>query len=140
MNLTVIPAGVLLVLCCVAVDHLPFGDSVTVFRVQCAGVAEDGRCPASEGTARPVTFRAFPDLQRVIYWSDQNAPKRLHHCAVRNARNWSCAADDGSNNVADHSWQMVGGRFHEVSDNAAVDSRIQVSRWHWWWVRLQERA
>jgi hypothetical protein len=140
MNYAWIPIGTLLGLSWVAIDHLHLDRSLTVYQLQCSQGLQDGHCMSAETTRNPVTFRVYSDLQRVIYWSDHEVPQRLHHCAVRNLSNWSCEFRNPADDTAKHSWQMVDGRFYDLSAASADagHSQIQVSRWRWWWVRMTE--
>jgi len=126
-------------------ESLPFRSEVTVYNMFCTGERKGGQCDAEEQTANTATYKAFAEQQTVVYWyGDNDAPKRLWHCAVRDARNWSCQWGVRLEQLPELEYQMVNGEFSEyapgVPDHRTPGVFYRVSKWHWWLVWLSEKA
>jgi len=132
-------------------DSLPIGSEVTVYRLFCKGVTGDrqtglpvGQCQAKEETANPTTFKVFVERQTVVYWTGENdTPYRLRHCAVRDARNWSCQLGEFLEEEPAIEWHVRDGELRKDYSNLSLymasGSRFySVSKRRWWWVRLVE--
>ena len=135
-----------LVLVCLALlwafgESLPFGSEITVYNAFCTAERKDGRCNAVEQTAKTTTYKAFPEQQTVVYWfSDNTAPKRFWHCAVRDARNWSCQYGTELQQFPEVKYEMVDGEFDDVIPGTlSAAGFYRVPKWRWWWIRLTER-
>lgn len=123
-------------------ESLPFQNEVTVYKMFCTGGLKQGKCNSKEETANPTTFKALVDQQTVIYWhGEKDPPNRLLHCAVRNARNWSCQLGNTLEDNPKIQWVMVDGEYREVVEKPFISSNeifYQVPKWYWWWIRLSQ--
>lgn len=118
-------------------DLLPFASEVTVFETICHGVRKDGDCQGKEEPLTKTTYKPMTDQQIVLAWGDDSAPVRLNNCAVRDGRNWACDGILGSRS------QMIDGRYHRISgdwSSSPSDSVFQVTKWYWWWLKLDSKA
>ena len=70
-------------------ESLPFTSEVTVYLGFCPTEPKTA-CPKGEEAAGYTTYRAHMESQSVIYWSKNGPPSKYEHCAVRDAKNWSC--------------------------------------------------
>jgi hypothetical protein len=122
-------------------EALPFRTETTVYRLFCTGALTQGKCNAKEETANPSTYKAFVDQQTIVYWFENSpGPKRLQHCAIRNAKNWSCQLGNQLEDNPRYEWQMIDGQLRENGPTAlSRDLFYQVPKWRWWLVWLEEK-
>ena len=112
-----------------AFDNAPFASEIVVYQGWCPTArSEAGTCPAGEQSANPVTFKAFPETQSVVYWYKNQAPSRMTKCAVRDAENWSCNEGEGYLSA------MVDGRISERTGLASMFYQVPKYKWYWLWL------
>ena len=115
-------------------------NEITVYHMFCTNGRVNGVCRSREETANPTTYKVFPDLQSVVYWSGDGSPSRFTYCAVRDVSNWTChygkAGESGR-----VEYMMADGNYSEYAEApmfASTTLFYPVSRWRWWMVKLSE--
>jgi hypothetical protein len=111
-------------------------NEITVYKF-CTDGRVNGVCNSKEEqTANPTTYKAFPDLQSVVYWTGDGPPSRFTSCAVRDVSNWTChygrAGESGR-----VEYTMTDGNYSEYAEApmfASTTLFYPVSRWRWWMV------
>lgn len=116
------------------------GTEVTLYKMFCTKGRVDGVCKSEEQTANPTTYKVFVEQQVVIYWVGDSSPVRLPFCAVRDARNWSCKYETGSE-IPRREYIMSNGNYYEVGEPRLLgsDPFYTVSAWRWWSVWLAQK-
>lgn len=127
------------------IDYVPFRTEVTVYHAFCNTNIINGNCNGVEETAGRTTYRANPDQQTVIYWSEGLSPSKFQNCTVRDSKNWVCTRtyDQGLNEDVS---KMIDGVFSQggTSDfyRIMILSRAKkwrdVSRWDWGFIWMTE--
>lgn len=112
--------------------HAPFASEITVYQAWCPSARNAaGVCNSGEEAANPVTYKASPDTQTVVYWFKGGAPSSMTHCAIRDARNWSCNKD------SPYATSMVNG---ELTYSSVLGQPFyQVPKYKWYWLWLQTK-
>ena len=123
---------------------LPFQSEVIVYIAFCPTPRVNEKCGAGEETSYTTTYKALPDQQAVVYWSAGNGkPAKYEHCAVRDAKNWSCHKD-GDNGERIYEYTMADGQFAETAAPGHFDRSsifYPVPKWKWYLINLnQSRA
>ncbi len=116
-------------------DSLPFQDEITVYEMSCSEPIKDGICKAKEETLGRTTFKAFPNQQVVIHWSEEGVRilQRDNDCVVRDSKNWSCKVD-GSSFIK----IMADGKFRYGYYADSPTAFYTVHKGYWWWVRITQ--
>ena len=121
-------------------DLLPFGSEVTIYDMSCLGQWTNGKCIGQERTNGTTTYKAFPEQQTVVWWygpPDSSEPQRYWHCAVRDARNWTCQNGITLEELPAIQFKMIDGEMQGLP--VGEFPFYTVSKWHWWQVRLSEK-
>ena len=110
-------------------DDILFANEIAVYQGWCPRLrTEAGVCQVGEESANPVTYKASPETQSVVYWFKDHAPSRMTNCAVRDAKNWSC------NQGEEYSTAMVDGRLAETSKLGPMFYQVPKYKWYWLWL------
>ena len=122
--------------------NYPFRTEVTVYLAFCPdGVqSADNGCSKGEQNANPMSYKAVPATQTMLWWGNDGAPHTLKVCAVRDAFNWSCELGEKPAGPGERSfvYQMVDGNYSDVSNIPGyVPIFYQVSKFHWYWNKLK---
>jgi hypothetical protein len=115
-------------------DSLPFQDEISSYIAFCPDGRKDGKCKSEEQAFDKITHKAIAESQVVIYWRDGSLTRRYADCAVRNSKNWTCNVEGRS----DPTLMMEGAYQDEFL--LASDRFYQVSKWHWWWLKIDSKA
>ena len=115
-----------------------FTHSVRVYPVECEGQVVFGTFCDGELTIPldPSTFRAFPQRQTVIEWSDDGTTE-FKRCTVRDFRNWQCTNPTARDLVIQKTMQdgrlTVSMYDSNMSPKTNVNSwdLIYISKWDW---------
>jgi hypothetical protein len=117
-----------------------FSHSVRVYPVECEGRVVFGTFCEGDLTVplNPSTFRAFPDRQTVIEWSDEE--RELKRCTVKDFRNWQCTVPTGRDLVIQKT--MQDGRLTVAMFDSSMSPKTNVNSWDliyvpvWDWLRM----
>jgi hypothetical protein len=118
-----------------------FTHSVRVYPIECEGQVVFGTFCDGELTIPldPSTFRAFPQRQTVIEWSDDGTTE-FKRCTVRDFRNWQCTNPTGRDLVIQKT--MRDGRLAVNMYDSNMSPKTNVNSWDliyvpmWDWLRL----
>ena len=134
--------GTLVLLVIVGIVGWPFVErmrnEITVYPMFCTNGRVNGVCQSEEQTANPTTYKVFPDLQSVIYWTGEGPPARFTNCAVRDVSNRSC---NFSKQSPRREYMMADGNYIETAEPPMIASTnlfYPVSRFRWWMVKVSE--
>ena len=118
---------------------LPFQSEVIVYNAFCPTPRVKEKCAAGEETAYPTTYKALPDQQVVVYWSAGNGrPEKYEHCAVRDAKNWTCHYDQADGERI-YLYTMGDGDYTETVARGHLASNFYgVPKWNWYWIKLNQ--
>lgn len=109
--------------------YAPFASEITVYQAwRPRARTAEGVCTSGEEAANPATYKASPDTQTVVYWFKGGAPSSMAHCAVRDARDWSCNQDSS------YAISMVDGQL--IYSGSLAQPFYQVPKYRWYWLSI----
>lgn len=124
-------------------ESVPFSDEVKVYRMFCPGALNSAQCASAGVPVGSVTFKVVVDQQTVVYWYDEQSPRRLKDCSVRNSENWSCLFPSLQSEGPSARWEMVDGNYRDAGSPSGGPSTIfvyQVPKWRWWVAKLAQKG
>jgi hypothetical protein len=118
-----------------------FTHSIGVYPVECEGEVVFGTFCDGElkQPLNPSTFRAFPDRQTVIEWSDDGTTE-FKRCTIKDFRNWQCTILTGRGLLIQKT--LHDGRLTVSRYDSDMSPRTNVNSWDlvyvsvWDWLRL----
>jgi hypothetical protein len=118
-----------------------FTHSIRVYPVECEGQVVFGTFCEGELTVplNPSTFRAYPDRQAVIEWSDDGT-NEYKRCTVKDYRNWQCTVRAAPNLLLQKT--MLDGRLSVAMYDSTMSPKTNVNSWDmiyvsvWDWLRF----
>jgi hypothetical protein len=118
-----------------------FTHCVRAYPIECEGQVIFGSF--CEGELRvplnPSTFRAYPDRQSVIEWSDEGTVEHKR-CAVKDFRDWQCTVPSGPDLLVQKT--MQDGQLTVIMYDSTMSPKTNVNAWDlvyvpvWDWLRL----
>jgi len=118
-----------------------FTHSIRVYPVECEGEVVFGTFCDGKLTEplNPSTFRAFPERQTVVEWSDDGTTE-FKRCTVRDFRNWQCTNSTGRGLLIQKT--LRDGRLTVSRYDSDMSPKTNVNSWDlvyvsvWDWLRL----
>jgi len=123
-------------LLCWAFNWIPFQSKAVVYNVFCSTELNEGVCTGEETTSVTTLYRADKDTNSVTYWVDGYSPSKYADCAIVDFENWSC--HEKPSTFSPSTVQMVGGTLATSYFDDIAPTKVGVSKWHWWGLKIPE--